>query len=143
VREEVPIAFQMDEAQAVGRLAESEQLRRGRRLHRLVVVKVGLREDVSRVEREAVACPLSYPRHRGKNRRGCMRQALVRPGRIEADPRRLGFQLSDGRVEFLREDAASEEVDLLDGQVTVGVPLVFRAVLMIASTTERGQREPN
>ena len=139
VCEEVPVALQVGKAQAVGWPAKGEQLHRGRRQHRLVVIKVGLREDVSRVKGKAVAHPLRYPRHCGQNRRGRMRQALVRPGWIEANPCRLGLQLGDSRVELLREDTSGEEVDLLDSQVSVGVQSHAHDSLYNRKRTERAE----
>ena len=94
VHQEVPVALEVGEAKAVRGSAESEQFRRGGGHHRLMVVEICRREDVRRVQREAVAHPLCDTRHSGQDGgsrvRQAFRHATQRTGRRK--PRATGLR---------------------------------------------------
>ena len=94
VDEEIAIAFEVGEAQPVGRLAKSHEARERIRRHDLVVEEILLLEHVRRVQRKSITNALRDASHRREDRRGRVRRALVRSRGVEADPRWLGLQLS-------------------------------------------------
>jgi hypothetical protein len=138
VHEEALLALQVTEAESAWWLTESDQGSERSRRHRLVVVRVDRdRDEVCLVHWETRARPLSNAGHRGQDRGGGMRHALIDRGRVETNPSGFSFKLGDGRVDLLRKDAAEEEEALTHGEslftLSAGPPM--------ASMTERGRRE--
>ena len=174
VHQEVPVALEVGEAKAVRGSAESEQFRRGGGHHRLMVVEICRREDVRRVQREAVAHPLCDTRHSGQDGESRVRQAFghatQRTGRRK--PRATGLRTRDtadrtaeascDRPSYASAGSRPTPAGSASSWATAASsfsgktpqarkltccmarsPLVFRAMPMMASRMERGQREPS